>query len=46
MQSEAELLFWEIGFPFMTNTKNLGKRLKSQNHNVQYTGTQQIHLYL
>jgi hypothetical protein len=44
MQSEAELLFWEICFPFMTNNKNLGKRVKNQNHNVQYTGTQQIHL--
>ena len=44
MDSEAEFLFWEIGFPFMTNTKNLGKRLKNQNHNVQYTGTQRIHL--
>ena len=30
----------------MTNNKNLGKRVKNQNHNVQYTGTQQIHLYL
>ena len=27
----------------MTNNKNLGKRVKNQNQNVQYTGTQQIH---
>jgi hypothetical protein len=46
MHSEAEFLFWESCFPFMTNNKNLGKRVKNQNHNVQYTGTQQIHLYL
>ena len=46
MHSEAEFLFWEICFPFMTNNKNLGKRVKNQNHNVQYTGTQQIHVYL
>ena len=25
MHSEAEFLFWEICFPFMTNNKNLGK---------------------
>jgi hypothetical protein len=45
MHSEAEFLFWEICFPFITNNKNLGKRVKNQNHNVQYTGTQQIYLY-
>ena len=44
MHFEAEFLFWEICFPFMTNNTNLGKRVKNQNHNVQYTGTQQIHL--
>jgi hypothetical protein len=27
MHSEAEFLFWEICFPFMTNNKNLGKRV-------------------
>ena len=46
MHSEAEILFWEKNDPFMTNNKNLGKRVKNQNHNVPYTGTQQIHLYL
>ena len=40
---KEELLFWEICFPFKTNNKNLGKRVKNQNHNVQYTGTQQTH---
>jgi hypothetical protein len=44
MHSEAEFWFWEFCFPFMTNNKNLGKKVKNQNHNVQYTGTQQIHL--
>ena len=44
MHSEAEFLFWEICFPFMTNNTNLGKKVKNQNHNVQYTGTKQIHL--
>jgi hypothetical protein len=44
MHSEAEFLFWEICFLFMTNNTNLDKRVKNQNHNVQYTGTQQIHL--
>ena len=28
MHSEAEFFFWEICFPFMTNNKNLGKRVK------------------
>jgi hypothetical protein len=46
MHFEAEFLFWEICFPFMTNNKNQGKRVKNQNHNIQLTGTQQIHLYL
>ena len=44
MHSEAEFLFWEMCFPFMTNNKNLGKRVKNLNHNVQYTGKQHIDL--
>ena len=30
----------------MTNDKDLGKRIQNQTIHVQYTGTQQIHLYL
>jgi hypothetical protein len=29
MHSEAEFFFWEICFPFMTNNKNLDKRVKN-----------------
>ena len=32
MHSETEFLFWEKNCPFMTNNKNLGKRVKHQNH--------------
>ena len=32
MHSETEFLFWEKNCPFMTNNKNLGKRVKNQNH--------------
>ena len=32
MHSEAEFLFWEEKFPFMTNNKNLGKRVNNHNH--------------
>ena len=32
MHSETEFLFWEKNYPFMTNNKNLGKRVKNQNH--------------
>jgi hypothetical protein len=32
MHSETEFFFWEKNSPFMTNNKNLGKRVKNQNH--------------
>jgi uncharacterized pyridoxamine 5'-phosphate oxidase family protein len=31
MHSETEFFFWEKNCPFMTNDKNLGKRVKNQN---------------
>jgi uncharacterized pyridoxamine 5'-phosphate oxidase family protein len=38
MHSETELLFWEKNCPFMTNNKNLGKRIKNQNHTCTIHG--------
>jgi uncharacterized pyridoxamine 5'-phosphate oxidase family protein len=32
MHSETEFLLWEKNCPVMTNNKNLGKRVKNQNH--------------
>ena len=32
MHSETEFLFWGKNWPFMTNNKNMGKRVKNQNH--------------
>ena len=36
MHSEAEFLFWDKNCPFMTNNKNLSKRLKNQNHTYSF----------
>ena len=32
MHSETEFLFWEKLTLYMTNNKNMGKRVKNQNH--------------
>jgi hypothetical protein len=32
MHSETEFLFWEKNCSFTTNNKNLGKRVKNENH--------------
>jgi hypothetical protein len=32
MHSKAEFLFWEKNCPFMTNNRNLSKRVKIQNN--------------
>jgi hypothetical protein len=43
---EAEFLFWEKNYPFMTNNTNLRKRVKNQNHTCTIHRNTTIHVYL